>query len=109
MRQLINVNFLFVYLGSFIASIGLCFFISTANKFANVWFPQNQIFLVSSVCIFGILTSQSLGIFLSSFFITKESTKEDIFAFIMWESIIMIIIHLLVVVFFKGKPKNIQK
>ena len=70
-RQLINVNFYFIHVGTLLCSIGLCFMISTANKFANIWFPRNQIFLVSSVCIFALLASQALGIFMSSFFIRK--------------------------------------
>ena len=83
--------------------------ISTANKFANIWFPKHQIFLVSSVCIFGLLASQAIGIFLSAYFIRKESTKDDIFMFLLVEGIVMIVIHLAMAFFLKEKPKNIQK
>mgnify|MGYP001951801615 CR=1 FL=1 len=93
----------------FLCSLGFCFMISSANSFANVWFPHHQIFLVSSICIFGIFTSDALGTFLSAYFIRKEATRDEVFDFLMWESIIMIIIHVLNALFFKGKPKNIQK
>ena len=108
-RLLINVNFYFMFLGTFICSLGFCFMISGANKFANIWFPHQQIFLVSSICVFGIFTSDALGTFLSSYFIREDSTKEDIFNFLLWESVAMVAINIFNLFFFRGKPKNIQK
>ena len=108
-RLLINVNIAFMFLGTFLCSLGFCFMISSANSFANVWFPHHQIFLVSSICIFGIFTSDALGTFLSSYFIREGASRDEVFDFLLWESIIMIIIHVLNAFFFKGKPKNIQK
>ena len=108
-RLLINVNIAFMFLGTFLCSLGFCFMISSANSFANVWFPHHQIFLVSSICIFGIFTSDALGTFLSSYFVREGATRDDVFHFLLWESLIMIVIHILNAIFFKGKPKNIQK
>lgn len=66
-RLLINVNFYLFFVGTFICSLGFVIMISGANKFANTWFPHQQIFLVSSVCVFGVFASDAIGTFLSSF------------------------------------------
>ena len=108
-RLLINVNFYLFFLGTFICSLGFVIMISGANKFANTWFPHHQIFLVSSVCVFGVFASDAIGTFFSSYNISEESSKEDVFQFFMWESIVMIAINLLMIIFFKGQPKNPQK
>jgi len=83
--------------------------ISAANKFANLWFPQNQIFLASTVCLFSLFASDAIGTFLSSVFIKEDATKDDVFSFFLWESLAMIVIHIAMAVFFKGKPISIQK
>ncbi len=83
--------------------------ISGANKFANVWFPHHEIFLANSICVFGLFASDAIGTFFSSYFIRKDSTKEDIFHFFLWESIVSIIIHILMALFYRGTPKTIQK
>ena len=108
-RLLINVHFLLFFLGTFICSLGFCFMISGANKFANVWFPHHQIFLVNSICVFAIFASDAIGTFLSSFFIRKHSTRNDVFHFFVYESLAMVAIHLLMICFFRGKPKHLQK
>ena len=68
-RLLINVNYYFFLIGTFICSLGFCFMISSANKFANLWFPRYQIFLVSTICMFGVFASDAVGTFASSAFI----------------------------------------
>ena len=108
-RLLINVNIYYFFLGTLLCGFGFCFIISAANKFANVWFPKDQIFIVSTLCVFCIFASDALGTFLSSYFIRDSSTKEDIFQFFMIQSIAMITINVLTLIFFKGLPKSKQK
>jgi hypothetical protein len=55
--------------------------LSSANKFANLWFPTRQIFLVNSLALFALFASDSVGFFSSTAFIDKSSTKDDIFYF----------------------------
>lgn len=40
-RLLINVHIYLFFLGTFICSLGFCFMLSGANKFANLWFPHD--------------------------------------------------------------------
>lgn len=101
-RCLINVNFYFFLLGTFITSFGFCFMLSSANKFANLWFPTRQIFLVNSLCLFSLFASDSVGFFSSTAFIDKNSTKDDIFWFFTFQSGIIIAINLLAALFFKN-------
>ena len=74
-RMLINVNYYLFCLGTFLCSLGFCFMISGATKFANLWFPQSQIFLANSLCVFAVFGSDALGTFLSSYFIREDATK----------------------------------
>ena len=83
--------------------------VSGANKFANIWFPHKQIFLVSSTVVFALFASDAIGVVISSFTIQEDATKDDIFKLMMWESIVIITIQMLMVLFFRGTPKNIQK
>jgi hypothetical protein len=78
-RCLINVHFYFFLLGTFITSFGFCFMLSSANKFANLWFPRKQIFLVNSLALFALFASDSVGFFSSTAFIDKNSSKNEIF------------------------------
>jgi hypothetical protein len=83
--------------------------VSGANKFANLWFPHKQIFLVSSTVVFALFASDAIGVVISSFTIKDDATKDDIFNLMMWESIVIITIQMLMALFFRGTPKNIQK
>jgi hypothetical protein len=38
LRCLINYNFIFFLLGTFICSLGFCLTTSAANRFPNIWF-----------------------------------------------------------------------
>lgn len=40
-RLLINVHIYLFFVGTFVCSLGFCFMLSGANKFANLWFPHN--------------------------------------------------------------------
>jgi len=83
--------------------------ISGANKFANIWFPHQQIFLVSSTVVFGLFASDAIGVVISSFSIKDDATQDDIFNVILCESITIITIQMLMALFFRGTPKYIQK
>lgn len=108
-RLLMNVHFYFFFLGTFFCSLGFCFMVSGANRFANLWFPKHQIFLINSICVFAIFASDALGTFCSTYLIRENSSKSHIYDFFMWQGIAMIAIQLLMTFFFRGVPKSLQK
>lgn len=82
-RLLINVNYYFFCLGTFFCSLGFCFMINAAPKFANLWFGKKEIFLVNSIVLFAMFASDAIGSVLSSYCIESDATKEDILGFFM--------------------------
>ena len=83
-RLLINTNIYLFFLGTFLCSLGFCFMISGAVKFANLWFPQEQVFLVNATCLFAIFGSDAIGTWLSAYFIQEGASKQTVFDFFLW-------------------------
>lgn len=104
-RLLFNIHFYFMLLGTFITGLGFTFMLNSPNKFAVTWFPNRQIAIINSICIFSIFTSDSIGAFSSGIFLSGSPTKEEYWSFFVKESAIVISILLLMALLFKGKPK----
>ena len=83
-RLLINVHIYLFFAGTFLCSLGFCFMISGAVKFANLWFPQEQVFLVNATCLFAIFGSDAIGTWLSAYFIKDDASKHTVFNFFLW-------------------------
>lgn len=69
-RCLVNYWFGFFLIGTFLCSLGFCFITSTANKFPNIWFLDNEIFPVKSLILFALFASDTIGFYISTAFIT---------------------------------------
>lgn len=109
LRCLINYSFYFFLIGTFLCSLGFCFITSAANKLPNIWFLDEEIFAVKSLILFVLFASDTVGFYLSTAFITKESTKSDVEWFFVIQSGIIILFNVLNAIFFKGLPKTPQK
>lgn len=75
-RLLINLNYYFFLVGTFITGFGFCFMMNSPNKFAASWFPVQEIALVNSISVFAIFVSDSIGSFTSALFIKEETATQ---------------------------------
>jgi hypothetical protein len=78
LRCLINLHFYIFLIGTFFCSLGFCFTIGAANKFPNTWFLDKEIFLVKSLILFTMFAADTIGYFMSTAAITKESSTNDV-------------------------------
>jgi len=70
-RLLMNENFYFFLIGTFVTTFGFCFMLNSPNKFVVNWFPVNQTLLMNGLCLFSLTMSDSLGSFASAAFIDE--------------------------------------
>lgn len=109
LRCLINFHFYLFLIGTFLCSLGFCFTIGAANKFPNTWFLDKEIFLVKSLILFTMFAADTIGYFMSTAAITKQSSKSDVQSFFIIQSAVLVSFHILNALFFRNTPKNPQK
>jgi len=114
LRLLINnggFNFYYALLGNFVASLGRSCSTNACTKVSVKWFlPKNRP-LVSSILLLGAPLGTILGYQITTFFITTadaslptEMIKDKMFSLMFYEGIILIIMVIPAIVFYKDDP-----
>lgn len=65
--------------------------------------------MANGIVMFALFASDALGVFVPVLFVNENSTKDDFFRMILVESCIIIGIHILMLLFFRGKPPTPAK
>jgi len=107
LRLLLQVgNSTYCLIGSALAAIGNIFILNTPSKVAINWFSAERVPIVTFTGILSTLISLTVGASVPGFLIDSHSTPDDIRKFLFIEACVITVPIVLLIIFFKEKPKN---
>ncbi|XP_056641818.1 uncharacterized MFS-type transporter C09D4.1-like [Diorhabda sublineata] len=98
-----------VLIGQAFCAIGQVYMLNIPSKFASTWFGPNEVSTACAIAVLGTQLGAAIGAFIPSFVVEKGENIEDIgrgiYQMTLYNAITGAIIFLIVVLFFRSKPK----
>lgn len=98
-----------VFIGQAFCAIGQVYMLNIPSKFASTWFGPNEVSTACAIAVLGTQLGAAIGAFIPSFVVEKGENIEDIgrgiYHMTLYNAIAGAIIFLIVVLFFRSRPK----
>lgn len=110
LKIFINYNLYLSLFGQILAAIAQPFIISSCAKIANIWFRNETRTLITSLFVLSNIIGSLFGIIFNTFifsstFTSTSNYRDELFYYLLYESILIFILSLPTVFLFKSKPK----